>query len=570
MNTLYKSIVKTCLLIMVFGLISCQSDAPKADLILTNATVYTANDAQPMAQAVAVKDGKIIKVGSTSEVANLKGDSTSVLDLTGKYVFPGLIEGHAHIMGIGSNLMNVDLMGAKNYAEVISRVKERADQTPEGTWIIGRGWHQDKWDSSPERLFKGFPTHHPLSEAVPNHPVYLSHASGHMSLANDAAMRLAGIDSNTESPDGGEVFKDISGQPTGIFNEMAENLIYDIIPEESEDTRDQKLEMALNECLKNGLTGFHQAGSTTNPLNTIIRFGEEGRLPIRMHVMLSGSDTTLLNSYFEEGPKSGLYNDKLNINSVKLYADGALGSRGAWLLEEYSDAKGVHGHNTVSMSTIEEITQRAFESGFQVCTHGIGDRANREILDIYERTFNSNPEKAEDRRFRIEHAQHLHPEDIPRFAELGVIPAMQAIHMSSDRPWAIDRLGKKRIENGAYMWSELIDNGSKIVNGTDAPVEPINPFASFYASVSRKTLAGYPEGGYEPAQKMTRDEALKSYTLWAAYGAFMEDIVGSIEEGKYGDFTILDRDIMSIPEDDILETKVHMTIVGGDILYSAL
>jgi predicted amidohydrolase YtcJ len=285
--------------------------------------------------------------------------------------------------------------------------------------------------------------------------------------------------------------------------------------------------------------------------------------------MLSGSDTTLLAERFGTGPQRGLYDGRLNISSVKLYADGALGSRGAWLLEEYSDAKGVHGHNVVPMDEIEEITMRATESGFQVCTHGIGDRANREILDIYEKAFKAFPDITKDHRFRIEHAQHMHPDDLPRFAELGVLPAMQAIHMSSDRPWAIDRLGKKRIEEGAYMWSDLIDNGSKIINGTDAPVEPINPLPSFYASVSRKTLQGKPEGGYEPAQKMTREEALLSYTLWAAYGAFMEDEVGSIEVGKRADFTILDKDIMTIHEEEILNTAVSMTIVDGEVVFEA-
>ncbi|MFT4834491.1 MAG: putative amidohydrolase YtcJ [Marinoscillum sp.] len=563
--------MKRILLVLVVACLfqNCQPSLPSADLILQNGNIYTADINNPKVEAIAVKAGRIIAVGAKSEILRHKGDSTMVIDLDGKSLYPGFIEGHAHIMGIGANLINVDLMGAQNYDEVIARVKARAAETPEGTWIIGRGWHQDKWDQSPERLFKGFPTHHALSEAVPNHPVYLSHASGHASLANEAAMNMAGIDESTMNPNGGEVFKDVTGQPTGIFNETADELIWRSIPEETEEQRDMQLELAIAECLQNGLTGFHDAGEDLDNLNTIIRFGEEGRLPIRMHVMLSGSDTTLLAERFGTGPQRGLYDGRLNISSVKLYADGALGSRGAWLLEEYSDAKGVHGHNVVPMDEIEEITMRATESGFQVCTHGIGDRANREILDIYEKAFKAFPDITKDHRFRIEHAQHMHPDDLPRFAELGVLPAMQAIHMSSDRPWAIDRLGKKRIEEGAYMWSDLIDNGSKIINGTDAPVEPINPLPSFYASVSRKTLQGKPEGGYEPAQKMTREEALLSYTLWAAYGAFMEDEVGSIEVGKRADFTILDKDIMTIHEEEILNTAVSMTIVDGEVVFEA-
>lgn len=548
---------------------NCQPSLPSADLILQNGIIYTADINNPKAEAIAIKAGRITAIGSKSDISKFIGDSTHIIDLVGMALYPGFIEGHAHIMGIGGNLINVDLMGAQNYDEVIARVKARASETPEGTWIIGRGWHQDKWDRSPERLFNGFPTHHALSEAVPNHPVYLAHASGHASLANEAAMKLAGVGKSTPSPDGGEIFKDVSGQPTGIFNERASALIGRQIPQETDEVLDRKLQLAFEECAKNGITGFHDAGAPTNHLNTIIRFAESVRLPIRMHVMLSGTDSLLLQEYFSKGPQRGLYDGRLNISSVKLYADGALGSRGAWLLEEYSDAKGVDGHNVVPMEEIEEITMRATETGFQVCTHGIGDRANREILDIYERAFKAFPDNVKDHRFRIEHAQHMHPDDLPRFAELGVLPAMQAIHMSSDRPWAIDRLGKKRIEEGAYMWSDLIDNGSKIINGTDAPVEPLNPLPSFYASVSRKTLQGTPEGGYEPAQKMTRSEALLSYTLWAAYGAFMEDEVGSIEIGKRADFTILDKDIMTIPEEEILNTKVSMTIVDGEVIFES-
>lgn len=560
----YRKLLPILLISLIF---SCQDKPQPADLLMTNATIYTANDAQPTATAVAVRDGRIVKVGSAEDLAVYQGDITEVMDLKGQYVYPGFIEGHAHIMGIGSNLVNVDLMGAQSYDEVIEMVRKRADETPEGEWIIGRGWHQDKWNQTPERLFKGFPTHHQLSEAVPNHPVFLKHASGHASLANAKAMELAGVDKNTPDPNGGEVFKDVTGQPTGLFNETASGLVAKVIPEETKELRARKLQLAIDECLKNGIVGFHEAGSGFKEIEVYEDFATNDELKLRLHVMLHGRDSALLNAYFEKGPQIGLYDYHLNIRSIKLYADGALGSRGAWLLEEYSDAEGVHGHNVTPMSEIEGIVKAGLENGFQMCTHAIGDRANREVLDIYERAINAKPAISEDHRFRIEHAQHIHPEDIPRFAEMGVIPAMQAIHMSSDRPWAIDRLGKERIENGAYMWSQLIDNGSKIVNGTDAPVEPVSALASFYASVSRKTLQGKPEGGYEPTQKMTREEALKSYTLWAAYGAFMEDQTGSIEEEKLADFTILDKDIMSIPEEEILNTRVVMTIIDGEVVY---
>lgn len=554
-------------LFVILLIFSCQQKPKSADLLLINATVYTANDALPKTEAIAVTDGRVTMVGTNQEIMAYKGDSTSVMDMNGKFIYPGFIEGHAHIMGVGANLINVDLMGAQSYDEVIEMVKKRANETPEGEWIIGRGWHQDKWNQTPERLFKGFPTHHKLSEAVPNHPVFLKHASGHASLANAMAMELAGVNKNTANPNGGEVFKDVTGQPTGLLNETASGLVSGIIPAETQELKARKLQLAIDECLKNGIVGLHQAGSGFEDIAVFEDFAKSGDLKLRLHVMLHGRDSALLNAYFEKGPQIGLYDQHLNIRSIKLYADGALGSRGAWLLEEYTDAEGVHGHNVTPMSEIEAIVKSGLENGFQMCTHAIGDRANREVLDIYERAFEYKPTISKDHRFRIEHSQHIHPEDIPRFAELGVIPAMQAIHMSSDRPWAIDRLGKERIENGAYMWSQLIDNGSKIVNGTDAPVEPVSALASFYASVSRRTLQGKPEGGYEPTQKMTRAEALKSYTLWPAYGAFMEDQTGSIEVEKLADFTILDQDIMTIPEEEILNTKVLMTIIDGEVVY---
>lgn len=527
------------------------------------------DDNQPMVEAIAIKADTFLYVGSRDGANAFKGSRTEELDLLGKTIVPGLIEGHAHIMGVGYNLVDLDLMQTKSYQEVVDMVAERAKNTPEGTWILGRGWHQDKWTEQPE-LTNGFPTHDLLSEAVPNHPVYLKHASGHAALANAKAMELAGVSANTPQPDGGEIFKRLDNQPTGIFNETAQKIVSDSIPKQTLESASQALRLALEECFKNGITGFHTAGEDQKTIDLFKSFAENDELKLRLYVMLTGRDEELLDSYFSKGIEHNIFGGQLSVRSVKLYVDGALGSRGAWLLEEYSDAPGVHGHNTMPMDEMERITARAYKAGFQVCSHAIGDRANREVLDVYERTFKLYPESApKEPRFRIEHAQHFHPEDIPRFAELGVIPAMQAIHMSSDRPWAIDRLGKERIEWGAYMWQDLLQSGARIVNGTDAPVEPINPFASFYASVSRRTLKGTPEGGYEPNQKMTREQALRSYTLDAAYGAFQEDVKGSIEVGKWADLTILDRDIMTIPEDDILNTQVFMTVIGGEVVYEA-
>ncbi|WP_425390925.1 amidohydrolase [Ekhidna sp.] len=540
-----------------------------ADKVIFNGSIYSMDDSNPKVEAVAIKADTFLYVGTYEGVKQYIGDQTETVDLDGKTMTPGLVEGHAHIMGVGYNLLNVDLREAKSYQEVVEMVADRASKAPEGTWITGRGWHQDKWTEKPE-MTNGFPTHDLLSEAVPNHPVYLKHASGHAALANAKAMEIAAISEGTPQPDGGEIFKSVSGSPTGIFNETAQGLITKVIPDATKESDEQALRLALEQCFKYGITGFHQAGSGPDHINLFKEFAERGDLKLRLYVMLNGRDEELLDEYFKNGIEEDLYDNQLTVRSVKLYADGALGSRGAWLLEEYTDAPGVHGHNVMPMDEIEAITKDAYKAGFQVCVHAIGDRANREVLDIYERTFQLYPESApKEPRFRIEHAQHFHPDDIPRFAEMGVIPSMQAIHMASDRPWAIDRLGQQRIEWGAYMWQTLLQSGARIVNGTDAPVEPITPLASLYASVSRRTLEGSPDGGYEPSEKMTRDQALKSYTLDAAYAAFREDRKGSIEVGKWADLTIFDKNIMTIPEDDILDTKVMMTIIGGEIVYEA-
>jgi len=359
----------------------------------------------------------------------------------------------------------------------------------------------------------------------------------------------------------------IDGRPTGIFNETAQGLIGKAVPENSPETDRRALELAIRECVENGITSFHTAGQNRAEIDLFKAFVDEGKMNIRLYVMLSGREEELLQKYYDKGPEIGLGEDRLTIRAIKLYSDGALGSRGAWLLEEYLDAPGQFGHNVTPMEDIERITRDGIQAGFQVCTHAIGDRGNQEVLDIYERAFKDFPESATDHRFRIEHAQHLHLDDIPRFAEMGVIPAMQAIHMSSDRPWAIDRLGKQRIEDGAYVWQKLLESGAKIVNGTDAPVEPVSAIASFYASVSRQTLAGTPDGGYEADQKMTREQALRSYTLDAAFGAFEEEIKGSVEVGKLADFTAFSKDIMTVPVNEILDTEVLYTIVGGKVVF---
>ena len=561
-----------CLLFLLITVSSC-SRKESADTIFKGGTIYTVNDNQPTVEAVAVKGTTILAAGSLAEVEKFKGEQTQVIDLQGKIMTPGFIEGHAHIMGVGYNELNLDLMNVKSYDEMVEKVREAAAKAQPGQWILGRGWHQEKWDVKPDKMVKGFQTHQLLSEASPNNPVFLRHASGHAAIANAKAMELAGVNQlsveslKQNSQEGGEIIRDELGNPTGIFSERSMSLISSKIPENTAETDAQALDLAIKACWRNGITSFHDAGASRENIELFKQFQREGKLGIRLYPMLTGWDLDLVYDYFKQGPVIDSTHF-LSIRSVKLNCDGALGSRGAWLLEPYTDRPDFAGMATYSMDTVLKVSREGLKAGFQVCAHAIGDRANQEILNRYEQAFTENPTKASDHRFRIEHAQHLHPNDIARFAKLGVIPAMQAIHMSSDRPWAIDRLGEKRILEGAYMWQSLLKSGAKIVNGTDAPVEPLTPIPSFYASVSRMTLKGEPAGGYEPAEKMTRDQALRSYTLDAAFGEFEEKYKGSIEMGKLADFTIFSKDIMTVSEKEILETEVSMTVVGGKVVYT--
>ncbi|MDP2043033.1 amidohydrolase [Algoriphagus sp.] len=542
-----------------------------ADKVFVNGIIYTVDEANPKAQAVAVKDGLILAVGSTEEIQAYVGESTEVIDLQGKTMTPGLIESHAHLMGIGYNKLEIDLMYVKTYDELIEKIAEAAAKAQPGDWITGRGWHQDKWLQMPDKTVKGFQTHDALSAVTPNNPVYLAHASGHASFVNKKAMELAGItplrsEKPTQEVEGGEVLRDELGNPTGVLVERASSLVSKLIPKETPERAEEALTLALKELAEKGITSFHDAGSGQDVIDLLQKFKTEGKLTARQYVMLTGRQPELLEAWYKKGPMIDP-DHFVTVRSIKLNCDGALGPWGAWLLEDYSDKPGHRGHETLPMSVVTEVSEKALPLGFQVCAHAIGDRANQEILDRFEAALAKNPE-AKDHRFRIEHAQHLHPDDIPRFGQLGVIAAMQAIHLSSDRPWAIDRLGEKRIIDGAYVWQTLMQTGAVVTNGTDAPVEPVDPIPSFFASVARKTLQGLPEGGYEAEQKMTRQQALKSYTLDGAFAEFEEDFKGSIEVGKAADFTVFDKDIMEIPENEILNAKVEMTVVGGKVVFS--
>lgn len=556
----------------VLLLLSCAEKKQPAEMIISGGIIYTVDSKQPTVEAVVVSDGKIIYAGKLSEAETWRGEQTQWIDLQGKTMTPGWIEGHGHIMGLGYNELNLDLMSVTSYEELVEKVKAAAAKAQPGQWIVGRGWHQDKWTAKPKKLVKGFQTHDLLSEATPNNPVFLRHASGHAGFANAKAMQIAGVNQLSKETleknlgEGGEIIRDELGNPTGIFNERAQGLISQHIPDNTPETDAQALALAMDACARNGITGFHDAGASRENIELFRKFREEHKLKTRLYVMLTGFDPELVYENFRKGPDIDSTH-WVTVRAVKLNCDGALGSRGAWLLEPYSDRPDFSGMATLPMDTVMKISREALKAGYQVCSHAIGDRANREILDRYEIAFKENPAQSKDHRFRIEHAQHIDPKDLPRFAGLGVVPAMQAIHLSSDRPWAIERLGEKRIKEGAYMWQTLLKSGAHVVNGTDVPVEPIDPIACYYASVTRKTLKGEPEGGYEPAEKMTREQALFSYTLDAAYGAFEEGVKGSIEAGKLADFTVFSADLLKVAEEDIQKTKVMMTIVGGKVVF---
>lgn len=563
----------TCvaLVLFLFVLTQCSQKETPADLIIKGGTIYTVESEKPTVEAVAVRADTIVYAGNLAGLSVYEGKNTNVIDLAGKTMTPGFIEGHGHFMGLGYSELNLDLMSVTSYEEMVEKVKEAVAKAQPGQWIIGRGWHQDKWTKKPEKLIKGFQTHHLLSEASPDNPVFLSHASGHAGFANAKAMQLAGVNQlsveklSRNLGEGGEILLDELGNPTGLFNERAQYLITQHIPDNTAETDAQALELAIAASLRNGITSFHDAGVSRDNIELYRKFKAAGKLNTRLYVMLTGFDSNLLYEWFKKGPEIDTAN-LLTIRAVKLNCDGALGSRGAWLLEPYSDRPDFSGMATLSMDTVLKISREGLKHGFQICSHAIGDRANKEILDRYEQAFSENPGKT-NHRYRIEHAQHLHPNDIARFGKLGVIPAMQAIHLSSDRPWAIERLGEKRIKEGAYMWQSLLKSGAVIVNGTDVPVEPINPIASFFASVTRQTLKGEPVGGFEPDEKMTRGQALRSYTLDAAYGAFEEKKKGSIKPGKLADFVVFSKDLMTIPDSEILSTEVVLTILGGKVLY---
>ncbi len=534
--------------------------AEPADLVLLNGTVHTVDAKQPRAEAVAVRGDRIAAVGSSDSVRALVGPKTRVLDLAGRTVVPGFEDGHAHLLGIGFARLDVDLVGTRSYAEVVARVAEAVKTRKPGEWIRGRGWHEGKWDAPAQGAVRGFPTHQALSAVSPDNPVVLTRADGHAALANAKAMALKGISRETAAPAGGEVIRDASGAPTGVFVDNAERLVEppDRTPEETR----RALDLAMDECLAKGVTSLTDAGADIGTVALYKAAAAEGKLRTRLYVMAAGLRTMRALGR----PESGLAGGMLSVRAVKLYADGALGSRGAALLEPYADDAGNTGLLVTPPAEIQEAARFALASGFQVGTHAIGDRANRLVLDAYEKAFAERPE-AKDPRFRIEHAQVLDAADIARFGRLSVLASMQAIHCPSDRPWAPKRIGDARVAEGAYVWRKLLAAGARIVNGTDAPVEDLSPLQNFHASVTRAGADGQPPGGFDPDQKLTRAEALRTMTLDVAYGSFAEREKGSIEAGKLADLVVLSQDILSVSDSELMKTEVVATILGGRVLY---
>ena len=543
-----------------------------ADLVLRGGTIATVDPSLGQQQAIAISGFEIAAVGSDEEIEAWIGPETEVVELEGRFVMPGFIEGHGHFMGLGRAKQILDLSTVRNWEEIVSMVAAAADKAQPGEWIFGRGWHQDKWDSVPEDAVDGVPRNDSLSEVSPDNPVLLGHASGHAAFANDAALAEAFIGNDTPDPPGGTIVRTPEGEATGLLRETAQRLLNDPVEqynsrltlEEQEQMERERVRLAGEEALRNGVTSFHDAGASFEAIDFFKKLEEEGALPIRLYVMVRRQSNEEMDELLPHYKMVAEGNDFLTVRSIKRQIDGALGAHGAWLLEPYEDLPESAGLMLEPVEEIERTAELAVKHGFQVNTHAIGDRANREVLDLYERVWQAADVSGKGLRWRVEHAQHLDPADVPRFAEMGVIAAMQGIHCTSDGPWIPTRLGEERAGITSYPWRDLIESGAIIGNGTDVPVEPIDPIASFYASVSRMTVENE---RFFPEHVMTRDEALTSYTINNAIAAFEEDIKGTLTPGKLADIVVLSQDILTVAEEEIPATKVDMTIVGGEIRY---
>lgn len=542
------------------------------DFILRHGNIVTVDPSRPQAEALAIGDGKILAVGSDQEILRLKTDKTRVIDLEGKTVVPGFIESHAHLTGIGRMLTNLDLTQAESWEEIVELVEAAVKKSKPGEWIIGRGWHQSLWKKKPEPSFDGYPIHDQLSKVSPQNPVYLTHRSGHMCFANENAMRMAGVSRGTVAPKGGEIPRNRKGDPIGVFRETAQGLISRALAASREGMTaaeysrefENYVELAQRECLKYGVTTFCDAGMSVNDVLRLRSMVDQDKLDLRIWAMLRSSNASLRIGIPLVSSIKNYGGGRLHVGGIKQMVDGALGAHGAWLLKPYSDLPESTGLVVTPVETIRGTAELAFKHNLQLCVHAIGDRANREMLDLFEEYY----QKAGDRklRWRIEHAQHIHPDDIPRFGKLGVIASMQGIHCTSDGPFVPSRLGEKRSANGAYVWKSLLESGALIANGSDAPVEPVNPILGYYSTVTRKMKNGKIFYGQ---QKLSRMEALRSYTQDAAAAIFAENERGSISPGKQADLVVLSQNILKVTDDELKKTRVLKTFVAGDLVYTA-
>lgn len=526
-------------------------------IIFWNATFHTFQNKHTTFEAMAVRDGKILDTGT---LANLKSKYSdfSLTDLKGVHVTPGLIEAHAHFMGTGFKNLILDLVNTKDLEEIKSMAKIRL-QKLNGPWLVGRGWDQNDWP------VKNFPTKNDLDEVSSTIPIYMERIDGHAGWANSKALELAGITNQTPDPAGGKILRDDQGEPTGILIDNAMGLVEEQIPEATRAEREEAFVESQNELLKYGFTSFHDAHTQQEDLDLWMEMAQKGKLKVRLYTMLSGSDSQNLEKHFRQGPKVGLYDGKITVRAIKLFADGALGSRGAALIEPYADDPQNKGLVLLKASEMEQITEKALRSGFQVCTHAIGDQANREVLDAYEKALKNVPVR--DARLRIEHAQIIHPDDQGRFGKLGVIASFQPVHCTSDMPWVPDRLGEKRTLEEAYVWRNLINGGAKIAVGSDAPVEDVNPYLGIYAAITRQDPSGEPSLGWNSSQKLSLEEIWQAFTAGGAYAEFSENTKGGLFPGAWADFVTFKVDPMALSPRDYLKLLPQATFIGGEQVF---
>jgi predicted amidohydrolase YtcJ len=523
-------------------------------MLLTNGRIYTMDAGGKVVDTLVVRDGRIAFAGRRGDVNPALGERT--IDLGGQAVLPGLVDGHGHLMHLARGRLSFDARGLLSEEAIAQRVGERAATRPRGEWITGRNWDQNLWPS------RAFPGKASLDRVAPDHPVALVRIDGHATWANAAALAAAGIDRSTADPPGGIVVRDAGGEPTGLLIDTAQRLLQRVEPRPSDTQFDRAVRESIADCLAAGLTGIHEMGAELYALASYRRLLERGDFPFRNYVAVAGRSASTWDHYRQRGPET-LGDGRVVVGALKLLADGALGSRGAALHDAYCDDPGNTGLVLVPGEEVERLTLEAGVLGFQMCVHAIGDRANTLVLDAYERALTRAPRP--DHRLRVEHAQILTERDVPRFRRLGVLPSMQATHCTSDLAWAGERLGPERLR-GAYAWRSLLATGVRIAGGSDFPVESPNPFFGIHAAVTRRPRNGE-DPAWQPEQRMTREEAVRSFTSWNAYAARQEDALGTLEVGKHADLVVLSDDVFTCPDARIPDIRPTLTLVAGDIVF---